>query len=153
MFVPSVLKAVAAAVAIALGSALVQASAPPLVVERPWAAAPPHGASVGAAYMTIRNPGRTQVRILAAASPVAERVELHAMSLEGGVMRMRELIGGVTVPAGGVFKFTPSGAHFMLIGLKGPLLPGAAFDLRLQLEGGRHMVVRVAVEARGGHAH
>lgn len=77
------------------------------------------------------------------------------MSIEGGVMRMRELIGGVTIPPRGQFKFTPGGAHFMLIGLKKPLAEEEMVDLRLVFDGGQTMDIELYVQARpmGGHGH
>src|SRR6266404_94737 len=60
-----------------------------LEITAPWARATPGHAGNGAAYLTIVSP--TADRLTAASSPVAKKVELHTMSMEGGVMRMRPL--------------------------------------------------------------
>jgi copper(I)-binding protein len=63
-----------------------------LEITAPWARATPGHAENGAAYLTIVSP--TADRLTAASSPVAKKVELHTMSMEGGVMRMRLNIQG-----------------------------------------------------------
>lgn len=129
-------------------------SAGPIRVEHPWAAATPPGAAVGAAYMRIANSGRTPVRLVGASTPAAARVEIHTMSMEGGVMRMRPVVGGLVVPAGGQVRLAPGGLHLMLIGLKGPLRVEDFVPLSLHFEGGLNLNLELYVEARaGGHAH
>ncbi len=122
-------------------------------VEHPWAAPTPPGASVGAAYMTIRNTGDVPIRLTGAITPAAERVELHEMTMDGGIMRMRPLTQGIVVPPGGAFRFAPGGAHLMLIGLRKALALEEFIDLRLVFEGGRTVDVELYVEAAASHAH
>lgn len=122
-------------------------------VEHPWAAATPSGANVGAAYMTIRNTGDVPIRLTGAITPVAERVELHEMTMAGGIMRMRPLTQGVVVPARGSFRFAPGGAHLMLIGLRKALVLEEFIDLRLVFADGRTVDVELYVEAAASHAH
>jgi hypothetical protein len=122
-------------------------------IEHPWAAPTPPGAGVGAAYMTITNNGNTPVRLLGATTPAAAHVELHTMSVEGGVMRMRPMTGGAVIAPHGSFRFAPGGAHLMLIGLKKPLTLEEFIDLRLIFEGGKTLDVELYVEAAASHAH
>lgn len=122
-------------------------------IEHPWAAPTPPGASVGAAYMTIKNNGDAPVRLVGAATPVAAQVELHTMSIEGGVMRMRPMTGGAVIAPHRSFRFEPGGAHLMLIGLKKPLSLEDFVDLRLIFEGGQTLDVELYVEAAASHAH
>ncbi len=122
-------------------------------VEHPWAAPTPPGASVGAAYMTIRNTGDVPIRLTGAITPAAERVELHEMTMDGGIMRMRPLTQGIVVPPGGAFRFAPGGAHLMLIGLRKALALEEFIDLRLVFEGGHTVDVELYVEAAASHAH
>lgn len=124
-----------------------------IAIEHPWAAPTPPGAGVGAAYMTITNNGDMPVRLVGATTPAAASVELHAMSVEGGVMRMRPMTGGAVVPPHSSFRFAPGGAHLMLIGLKKPLALEDFVDLRLLFEGGRTLDVELYVEAAASHAH
>jgi hypothetical protein len=55
-------------------------------INAPWARATPGHVESGAVYSTIVSP--TTDRLTAASSPVAKKVELHTMSMEGGVMRI-----------------------------------------------------------------
>ncbi len=129
-------------------------SAGPIRVEHPWAAATPPAAAVGAAYMVIVNTGRAPLRLIGASTPVAERVEIHTMSMEGGIMRMRPIAGGLLIPAGGQVKLAPGGMHAMLIGLKGRLIAEDFVALTLRFEGGLNVNVELYVEERaGGHGH
>lgn len=115
-----------------------------------WTRATPPGASVGAGYMTIANGTVVPVRLLGAESEVAEKVEFHAMSMDGGVMRMRPLADGLTVPAGGKVELRPSGMHLMLIGLKRPLVEGETVTVALLFDGGVRLEAKLTVEALGG---
>ena len=46
-------------------------------------------------------------------------------------MRMRQVEGGIPVPAGGTVTLAPGGFHIMLIGLKAPLHAGQGYDVTL----------------------
>jgi periplasmic copper chaperone A len=116
----------------------------------PWTRATPPGASVGGGYMRIVNNTAKPVRLLGAETAVAEKVEIHAMSMAGGVMRMRPLEGGLEVPAGGEVALEPSGMHLMLIGLKRPLVEGEAIAMTLVFDGGVRMETALEVEGMGG---
>jgi periplasmic copper chaperone A len=100
-------------------------------IKDAWARATPGGARNGASYLTIRSP--TADRLTAAASPVAERVELHLSTMEGGVMRMRE-VPAIDLPPGETVTLKPGGLHVMLMGLKQPLQPGEIIPLTLEFE-------------------
>ena len=117
-----------------------------LEIQAPWARATPGQAQNGAAYLTIVSP--TTDRLTAASSPVAKKVELHTMSMEGGVMRMRPL-AALDIPAGQTVALSPGGTHIMLLGLARPLREGQSFPLTLSFEhaGGRQ--VTVAIEKAG----
>lgn len=116
----------------------------------PWTRATPPGASVGAGYMTIANGTANPARVLGAEAEIADKVEIHAMSMDGGVMRMRPLAGGLEVPAFGEVALKPSGMHLMLIGLKRPLVEGETAAVTLLLDGGVRLDATLKVEALGG---
>lgn len=111
---------------------LLLAAAPAAVprVEGGWVRPPPPGAPVAAAYLTVTNPGRRADRLSGVASPDAERVEIHSMALEGGVMRMRAQ-AGADLPAGGALVLAPGGLHLMLIAPRRPLKAGDAVPITL----------------------
>ena len=84
-----------------------------------------------AGYLTIRNNGTDDDWLVAATSDLARKTELHSMTMDNGVMRMRQVEGGIPVPAGGTVTLAPGGFHIMLIGLKAPLHAGQAYDVTL----------------------
>ncbi len=117
-----------------------------LQVTNAWARATPGKAENGAAYLTIQSP--TADRLVAAASPVAKKAELHTMSMTGMVMKMRP-IDGVDIPAGKDVTLNPGGVHIMLLGLEKPLQQGQSFPLTLTFAKAGSRTVTVAVEKIG----
>jgi copper(I)-binding protein len=115
-------------------------------IENAWARATPGQAENGAAYMMLVSPSAD--RLTAVSTPVAAKAELHTMSMEGGVMKMRPL-GGVDLPAGQPVALKPGGMHVMLLGLKHPLQQGQSFPLTLTFEKAGTREVNVAVEKPG----
>lgn len=107
---------------------------PGVSVSDAWVRAAPHGAATGAAYLLITNSGKSSDRLTGGATPVAARVEVHEMTMNGGVMRMRPVADGLELPAGGTVALMPGGYHIMLIGLKGPLTAGSKVSLTLSFE-------------------
>jgi periplasmic copper chaperone A len=99
-------------------------------IIEPWARASAGMATVGAAYMTIENTGATADRLIEAASPAAETVELHTHIVEGDIMRMRA-VEGIDLPPGETVELQPGGLHVMLIGLGAPLEMGEYIPLTL----------------------
>src|SRR4051812_25823831 len=81
-----------------------------IVIEDAWAPPTPGASKTGAVYLTVINRGSTPDRIVGAASPAAERADLHTTIMDGDVMRMRHVIS-VDVPPGGKAVFAPNGFH------------------------------------------
>jgi periplasmic copper chaperone A len=52
---------------------------------------------------------------------VARRVEVQEMAVNGGVMTMRPVEGGLTIEPGKSATFAPGGRHLMFLGLEAPL--------------------------------
>lgn len=130
------------------------AAADALQVRDARAIATVPGQSVAAAYMTLES--RSAARIVSAKADAAESVQLHAMSMQEGIMRMRRL-DSLDLPAGREVRLAPGGIHLMLAGLKHPLRAGGSVELSLTVSGagGERRVVRLnlpVVEARTGQA-
>lgn len=119
-----------------------------LKVEQPWARATAASAKNGAAYVRLVNGGPAVDRLLAAASPVAARAELHTHLNEDGVMKMRH-VAAIELPPGATVTFAPSGLHVMLFGLTEPLRQGTTFPLTLTFEKAGSRTVTVTVEGAG----
>jgi copper(I)-binding protein len=125
----------------------------PLHIGHPYARPTPPGATTGAAYFSITNKATTTDKLVRASTPRAQGAELHSMSMEGNIMRMRQVqdiaaIGGDTV------KLEPGGYHLMLTGLKQPLKVGERFPLTLYFEKAGRVTVDIVVQdaATGEHA-
>lgn len=108
------------------------AQAAPVQVAGAWCRAAGAGAPTAACYVTLKAPAAD--RLTAASSPLAGKVEVHDMSMAGGIMRMRHMTEGLPLPAGQTVKMGPGGKHLMLIGPKGALTVGARVPLTLKFQ-------------------
>ena len=138
------------AFALLLVAGTVQAAG--LVFEDPWIRAAPPGADVLAGYATLHNVGDTSLTITGGRSADFERVELHEMKMEAGVMKMRE-VKGIDVAANGKTELKPGGFHIMLVGLADGLKEGAKFPLKLKFEKAGEVTVQVTAEKPDAHGH
>jgi periplasmic copper chaperone A len=142
---------------IAFGVGLALAAAPALAqefkagditVDKPWARATPKGADVGAGYLIVHNNGGTPDRLTGGTADFAT-VEIHEMKMENGVMKMRQLADGLTIPAHGTVSLAPSGYHVMFTHLTKPLTKGEKVAATLTFEHAGPVTVDFPVEAVG----
>ena len=105
-----------------------------LVITQAWSRATPGGAKVGGGYLTIENKGTTPDRLLGGSGDVSDKVQVHQMSMNNGVMTMRPVDGGLVIEPGKTVKLTPGGFHLMLLDLKGPLKQGEKLPITLEFE-------------------
>ena len=68
-----------------------------IVITQPWARATPKGASTGAAYMTITNTGSAPDRVSCVSSDASAECQIHIMTMDSGVMKMRRVEGGLQI--------------------------------------------------------
>lgn len=88
-----------------------------LQVGEAWSRGVPPNAPVAAGYLSLANGSATDERLLEVRMEAAERVEIHEMIHGGdGTMQMRELTGGLALPAGQVVDLRPGGLHLMFFG-------------------------------------
>lgn len=120
------------------------AAAPALVVESARAVASIPGANTTAIYLTVRNDGPQSDRLVAAATPAASMVHLHAGQVQGGVSSMRST-DSFDVPARGRLQLRVGGDHLMLMGLPKPLQAGTTITVTLTFENAGEMKVSVPV--------
>ena len=100
-------------------------------IENAWARATPPGTKVGAGYMTMRNASGEADRLLSAASPRAQRVEMHVHVKEGELMKMRE-VKGFDIPPRGSFELKPGSAHLMFVSIGAPFKEGEKIPVTLR---------------------
>jgi hypothetical protein len=98
-----------------------------------------------AIYMRLTNRGQEADRLVSAQAGVAKTIELHETIMEGDLMRMQQVQGGIEVPAGGTVELKPGGLHVMLIGLTQDLNVGDKFPVTLQFDKGGAVTVEAEV--------
>jgi periplasmic copper chaperone A len=103
--------------------------------------------AVSAAYMLIENNGDSADKLVGVTTDVAEMAQIHLTTVTDGVAQMREVEGGLEIPADGMAELKPGSYHIMLMGLKQPLLPGDVIQLTLTFESGVEIIVDVPVRA------
>lgn len=118
-----------------------------LTLQHPWTRAT--AGKVGGGFVEIVNAGKTPDTLVSASSSAAAKVEIHTMTMDNGIMRMRPLPDGITVPAGMTASLKPGANHIMLIGLKAPLVQGALVPLTLNFAKAGPVKVQLKVEAAG----
>ncbi|NLD54928.1 MAG: copper chaperone PCu(A)C [Burkholderiaceae bacterium] len=114
-------------------------------VNDPWVRATvPHQMGTGA-FMEITS--TRDVRLVAASSPLTPVVEIHEMSLEGNIMKMRQ-VEAIDLRAGRTVKLEPGGYHVMLMELKSQVKEGSTVPVTLVFEDGSGKRESVEVQAR-----
>ena len=121
------------------------ADQPEIAVENGWARATVAGQESGAIYLNIVNRGGGDDRLVDVSVPRAARATLHFSTMDGGVMRMRDLADGLAIPSGATVALAPNKTHIMLSGLTVPLRPGEQFPaaLRFAKAGTKDVTIRV----------
>ncbi|MBU3694954.1 MAG: copper chaperone PCu(A)C [Rhodocyclaceae bacterium] len=123
----------------------------PVDVREAWAHATATAQPVGAGFATITNTGAAD-RLLGATCTCAQSVEIHSMSMDGGVMKMRKL-DGIDIPAKGTVTLEPGAAHLMLIGLKAPFAEGQEVPVELRFDKAGTVKATIKVRARVPAGH
>ena len=118
-----------------------------LVIAQAWSRATPGGAKVAGGYLTIENKGSTPDRLIGGSADVADKVQVHEMTMNNGVMTMRPLDQGVTIEPGKAVKLAPGGYHLMLLDLKSPLKRGDKVPVTLEFE--KAGKVKVSFDVQG----
>lgn len=124
----------------ALAPVAVQAQGALLAFEQAWIRAAPPASPVMAGYVSIRNPGRTEVSVASVESDAFASAELHEMRMVGQVMRMRPL-RLLPIEPETLVKLEPGGLHLMLMQPSRELAAGDRVELTFVLGDGRRQVV------------
>ena len=129
-----------------------------LKIGHPWVRATPKGAAVGGGYFKITNTGKELDRLVGGSAEAAGKFEIHEMSMEGGVMKMRPLPNGIVVKPGETVEFKPGGLHVMFVGLKTPFVEGQRVKGTLVFEKAgkvevEYVVDKIAAQGSGHDGH
>ena len=120
-----------------------------LVISQAWTRATPGGAKTGGGFLTIENKGSAPDKLVGASADVAGKVQVHEMAMDGGVMKMRPVEGGLTIDPGKTVKLAPAGLHLMMTDLKSPLKQGDRLPVTLQFEKAGKVAVTLDVQGVG----
>ena len=120
-----------------------------LEIDHPWSRETPTGARVAGGYMVVKNNGSSPDRLVAVASEISAKAEVHQMSVSDGVMTMRKVEGGLEIPAGETVALEAGGYHLMFIDLRRQPKKGESFPATLTFEKAGTVTVEFAVEGLG----
>jgi periplasmic copper chaperone A len=120
-----------------------------LKISAAWARATPKGAPVGGGYLTITNNGTSPDRLIGGSSDTSARFEVHNMTMDNGVMKMRPVDAGIEIKPGQTVELKPGGYHVMFVGLKKPFEQGDHVKAILKFEKAGDVPVDFAVEGIG----
>jgi copper(I)-binding protein len=121
----------------------------PIHISQTWSRATPKGAASGAAYLTITNNGKEADRVGCVSSDASGQCEIHTMTMDDGVMKMRPVEGGLEIKPGETVTLKPGGLHIMLLGLKHPLEQGGTLKTTLKFDKAGTIDVEYPVAALG----
>ena len=102
-----------------------------LNVQNAWVRATVQGQKATGAFMQITAPAAST--LVSVSTPVAGVAEIHEMTMDGDVMRMRPLPKGLELPAGKAVQLKPGGYHLMLMDLKLTLQKDTTIPITLTL--------------------
>lgn len=132
-----------------------QAYAADVTIDGAWARATAPGQANGSVGMIITS--QQDARLIAVSSSASASSEIHTMTMDDGVMKMRQ-IEDLPLPAKQAVKLGPGGEHLMLMGLKKPLREGDTIPLTLTVQYADKRMEKIQVKAlvkslTGGHGH
>jgi len=119
----------------------------PFKIENAYARATGASAMAGAAYMQITNQSGQDDVLVAVKTDRAAMAHLHThIESSDGVMMMRQIDGGIKLPAGGSVEMKRGGDHVMMMGLTGPLNACDRVKVTLTFEKAGEVVTEVPVD-------
>jgi periplasmic copper chaperone A len=117
-----------------------------MYIDHPYARASMPGQTSGGAYLTLENKSSSADSLVSVKTTAANLVEMHTMSMENNVMRMRE-ISSIDLKPGEKITMQPGKSyHLMLLGLKAPLKAGDKLPLTLIFKKAGKVELAVSVE-------
>ena len=115
-----------------------------LIFDNAWIREALPGAKINAGYMSIINFSKELVNIVKVESDLFEFVEIHEMSMAGGMMKMEEL-ESLEIPAKDKVLLKPGGMHLMLINPYNTVLAGSEIKVTVTFVSGEQQVLTLPV--------
>lgn len=132
--------------ALALVTALISGTcyAQSIEIKDAWVRTSVPGQKATGAFMKIS--AKDGAKLVATASPVAGVAEVHEMKMEGNIMKMRAVAGGLDIPAGKTVELKPGGYHVMLMDLKAALVKDSSVPLTLVFKDAKGVETKVELK-------
>jgi len=108
------------------------------------------GAKVAGGFLTIANDGKEADKLVSAATEGVKRVEIHEMTMQNDVMKMRKLEGGLDIPSGEKVVLKSGGYHLMFIEPEKPYKEGETVPVTLEFEKAGKVTIDFPVTAQSG---
>jgi len=125
-----------------------------LVISHPWSRQSPMGADVSAGFFKITNNGTEDDRLVSATSEISPIAQIHEMKMEGDVMKMQEVSGGLVIPAGKTVELKPKSYHIMFMKVAKQPMVDTQFKGTLTFEkAGKVDIEYEVVDAQGTMDH
>src|SRR5262249_46473504 len=121
-------------------------------ISQPWSRATPKGGASGAGDMTLTNNRAAPGEGSGISDDASAQCQIHSMTMEGGVMKMRPVEGGLEIKPGESVMLKPGGNHMMFLSLKHPLEQGGMVKATLKFERAGTIEVEYPVLAIGAPA-
>jgi periplasmic copper chaperone A len=123
-----------------------------LVITQAWSRATPGGARIAGGYLTIENMGSAPDRLIGGSADVSDKIQVHEMSMNNGVMAMRQLDKGLAIEPGKTVKLAPGGVHLMILNPKSPFRQGDKVPVTLEFERAGKVKISLDVQGVGAQA-
>lgn len=120
-----------------------------LSIGDPWARGESDAAPQCGGFFTVTNKGGTADRLVSASSRLAERIEIHAIKVVGGDIKMRPLPDGLRIPPETTLTLKPRGYHLLMLGLKEPLAKGKSLPVTLVFDEAGSVEIELVVRDPG----
>lgn len=113
-----------------------------ITISEAWVRATAPGQKVAAAYMSLSS--KQGATLMSAECDLAGSVEIHTMTMENDVMKMR-MLDQLVLPAGKTVSLAPGGLHLMMFDLKQPLDAGKQANFTLNFKSANDEVKQIRI--------
>ena len=132
-----------------------QSYASEITVTDAWARETAPGQENGSVGLLITS--QNDARLISVETTAAASAEIHTMTMDNGVMKMRQL-ENLPLPARQAVSLGPGGDHLMLFGIKQPLKAGGKVPLILTVQFADKRIEKIKINAlvkplTGAHEH
>lgn len=149
---PTVLVLALVLASLATGAAANDYKVGALEIQQPWTRATPKGAKTAAGYVAIKNTGTAPDRLTGGSLTGAGGAQVHEMTMDHGVMKMRAMPDGIEIKPGETVELKPGGLHLMFTDLKARLVKGESVKGTLTFANVGAVDVEFAIEGMGATA-